>query len=290
MRTPMLFAAAFVLAALVPSEASAARSPSLDSIPETRMPDMLHPKDSPSTVAAEERIEGVTTSFAKVRQFGSVNATEGRCVTIGAIAPGAVPSGNSSAAIRVAHGAMPLRIERFVGTDAGKPELELVDGWVDMTTTGMREERKTKISLTSLGKGPAGYEVYGFRSEGKLHVVFPMFGRFALVDASGKIGFGGCGHARLIVDPAATGGSLVHVAGTIPQSKPKANAEVAKANVDAAQQTPWRGIEASVSVSRTKRDKQPLLSVTVAWAEDEPSALPPQPTPQPVAAEANFQF
>ena len=31
-----------------------------------------------------------------------------------------------------------------------------------------------------------------------------------------------------------------------------------------------RGIAATVSLSKTKRDREPLLSVTVGWTEDEP--------------------
>ena len=49
-----------------------------------------------------------------------------------------------------------------------------------------------------------------------------------------------------------------------------------------------RGIEATVSVSRTKRDKEALLSVAAAWSEDEPplpligEAATAVPEPEPV--------
>jgi hypothetical protein len=270
MRTSIApIAAAFVLSALAPSVAGAASAPNLGSIGEARLPEMLHPKDSPQSIPAIETIDGARVNHVKHRDFGSVDAIEGRCVTIGAIALGAVPSGNASAMIRASSSALPLRVERFVGAESGKPELEITDGWVDMTTGGIREERTTHISLTPIGKGPAGYVVYGFRSENKLHVVFPTPARFVFVDAFGKLGFAGCGHARLVLDPAASNGSLVRVAGTI--EPPKSTSKKLSSNSKPPTAPPvFRGIEASVSVSRTKRDKEPLLSVTAGWSEDAP--------------------
>jgi hypothetical protein len=73
-----------------------------------------------------------------------------------------------------------------------------------------------------------------------------------------------------VLDPAASSGSLVRVAGTIESRRSEPKALVAKSRV-VAQPMTLRGIEASVSVSRTKRDREPLLSVTVGWSEDEPT-------------------
>jgi len=270
MRAPTtLLATAFVLSALVPSLANAANAPSLGSLPEVRLPEMLHPKDSPASLPATEAMEGIRVNRVKHREFGNVEATDGRCITLGSIAPGAVPSGNASAMIRASTSALPLRVERFVGANSGKPELEITDGWVDMTSSGIRGERTTRIPLTIVGTGPAGYSVYGFRSEGKLHVVFPTPQRFVFVDAFGKLGFVGCQHARLVLDPAAGSGSIVRMAGMIESRRSAPKGLISKAR-ETAQPMTLRGIEASVSVSRTKRDREPLLSVTVGWSEDEP--------------------
>ncbi len=270
MRTLMtLLATAFVLSALTPSVANAANTPTLSALPDVPLPEMLHPKDSPASLPATETIDGIRISRVKHREFGTVEVSDGRCLTLGAVASGAVPSGNAHAMIRASSSALPLRIERFVGAGTGKPELEISDGWVDMTSSGMREERKTRIPLTVIGSGPSGYSVYGFRSDGKLHVVFPTPQRFVVVDAFGKVGFVGCQHARLVVDPAASTGTLVRVAGTIESRRVEPKALVAKSR-EVAQPMTLRGIEASVSVSRTKRDRESLLSVTVGWSEDEP--------------------
>jgi hypothetical protein len=270
MRAPMtLLATAFVLSALTPSVARAANAPSLATIPEVSLPEMLHPKDSPASLPATEMIEGIRISSVKHRQFGTVEGSDGRCLTLGSIAPGAVPSGNAQAMIRASSSALPLRVERFVGASSGKPELEISDGWVDMTSSGMREERKTRIPLTIIGSGPSGYSVYGFRSDGKLHVVFPTPQRFVAVDSFGKLGFVGCQHARLVLDPAASTGSLIRIAGMIESRRSAPKGLTAKSR-EIAQPMTLRGIEASVSISRTKRDREPLLSVTVGWSEDEP--------------------
>jgi hypothetical protein len=291
-----LLATAFVLSALTPANASTSKAPVLSAVPEVSLPEMLHPKDSPTTVPEVETIAGVRISRVKHREFGTVEGLDGRCITLGSIAQGAVPSGNASAMIRASTSALPLRMERFVGADTGKPELEITDGWVDMTTSGMREERKTRIALTVIGSGPAGYSVYGFRSDGKLHVVFPTPQRFVFVDAFGKLGFVGCQHARLVVDPAASTGTMIRIAGTVETARSGPKALTAKSR-DVAQPMTLRGIEASVSVSQTKRDREPLLSVTVGWSEDEPlmpalvngvpEAMPIEgPAPMPQAAPA----
>ncbi|HRI69135.1 MAG TPA: hypothetical protein PK156_33120 [Polyangium sp.] len=262
----------FVLSALVPTLARAENPPTISALAEVRLPEMLHPKDSPTSLPATETIEGIqVTRNSHQHNFGTVEARDGRCVTLGAIAPGAIPSGNSSVTIRGSTSALPLRAERFVGADSGKPELEITDGWIDMNSNGMREERKTRVPLTVIGRGPAGYLVYGFRSDGKVHAIFPTPNRFVVVDAFGKLGFVACKHARLVLDPAASSGSLVRVAGTIEMRRSNPAGFVAKTR-ETAQPMTLRGIEATVSVSRTKRDKEALLSVTASWNEDEPLA------------------
>jgi hypothetical protein len=264
-----IFATALALSALVPSLASAANTPSISALTEVRLPEMLHPKDAPESLPGSESIEGLRLTRAHRQDFGTVEGLEGRCLTMGSVAPGAIPSGNSNAMIRVSSSALPLRAERFVGASEGKPELEIVDGWADLTSNGMREVRKTRVQLSPIGSGPAGYTIYGFRSEGKVHVVFPTPQRFVYVDSFGKLGFVACQHARLVLDPNTGSGSIVRIAGMIefPRSLPKS---LASQKAEAARHQTLRGIQATASVSRTKRDREPLLSITAIWSEDEP--------------------
>lgn len=293
MRTPKtLLTFAFVLSALAPSLADAANHPTISALPDVRVPEMLHPKDSPESLPETETIQGLRVLRAQQRTFGTVEATDGRCITLGSIAPGASPSGAQSAMIRASSSALPLRSERLVGVDSGKPELEITDGWVDVTSSGIREVRKTSVSLAVLGHGPSGYTVYGFRSEGKVHVVFPAPQRFVFVDAYGKLGFVGCKHTRLVLDPESSNGSIVRVSGMIEAHRAQPKGLITKSR-EVAQPMTLRGMDASVSVSKTKRDREPLLSVTAAWNEDEPP-IPLQNNPTqigealavPVPAEA----
>lgn len=270
MRTHFTFlAGAFVLSTLVPSSAIAANPPTLGAVPETRLPEMLHPKDSPESLPSTEAMTGVRVLKADLRQFGTVESSDGRCITLGALAPGAGASGNSNATIRVSSGAFPMRTEKFVGAGTDKPSLEIVDGWVDMKSSGVREVRTTQVPLTVLGSGPAGYSIYGFRNDGKLHVIFPTPQRFVFVDAFGKFGVVGCQHARLILDAKATSASLVRVSGMLETRRSLPRGLVSNAGA-AAQPVTLRGIAATVSLSQTKRDREPLLSVTAGWTEDEP--------------------
>lgn len=266
--TPFL-AVAFVVSALVPSLAAAGSTPSISALPEVSLPEMLHPKDSPESLPESESIDGIRIMRHHRAEIGTVETTDGRCVTLGSIAPGAMPSGNGNAMIRASSSALPLRSEKFVGADSGKPELEIIDGWIDMKSNGVREVRKTRIQLTRIGSGPAGYTIYGFRNDGKVHVVFPTPQRFVYVDSFGKLGFVGCQHARLVLDPNASSGSLVRVAGSI-ESPRSVRGNFASPQVQAAPSRALRGVQATASVSRTKRDREPLFSVTATWSEDEP--------------------
>jgi hypothetical protein len=281
------------LIAALSSAASAADSPSVSKLQVIEVPDMLHPRDAPDGVASTERIEGVRVdrqSFNPQHSFLSLSGIEGRCVTIGAAPPGIAPSGAGVASIRAGGGALPLRVERLVAKGPGEASLELVDGWIDVKTQGMRETRTTRIPLTVLGKGPAGYEVYGFRSAGVIQVVLPAQERLAYVDERGGIGVTSCGHVRLTLDPSQRAGSMIVAAGRVKLPKQasrtaalprfgRAEAAVAQAPmpqvpvpVDSFAQ--MRGIQISVSASRTKREQDPLFSVSAGWAEEEQGASP----------------
>lgn len=278
MSTP-LFVTALALSAFVPSLASAGNTPSVSTLPEVGLPEMLHPKDSPESLPESETIDGIRLTRHHRAEIGTIEGVDGRCITLGSIAPGAIPSGNGNAMIRASSSALPLRSEKFVGVDEGKPALEIVDGWIDMKSNGMREVRKTRVQLSRIGSGPAGYAIYGFRNEGKVHVVFPTPQRFVYVDSFGKLGFVACQHARLVLDPSASSGSIVRVAGAIesPRTSPPS---LATQRAQAAPVKALRGIQATASVSRTKRDREPLFSITATWSEDEP--------PMPVIGSAAF--
>jgi hypothetical protein len=277
---------AFAVVASSAASADAAGNPSVSKIAEASVPEMLHPRDAPEGVPATEKIEGVRverSSFNPHHTFLNVFGEGGRCVTIGAAPPGVAPSGQANASIRASSGAMPLRIERLVSRGAGEASLELVDAWLDVTTSAVREAATTRVPLTVLGKGPAGYEVYGFRKGEILHVVLPAQERLAYVDEGGTLGFTTCGHVRLTIDPSQRTGAMIVAAGRIKTGLAPVRRTAMPSLLgrpEPAVPTPadpmrqMRGIQISVSASRMTRDQAPLLSVSVGWAEEEPNVMP----------------
>lgn len=291
--TSAIFALGLFLA-LAPSSARAASgAPTFSSIPEAHVPDMLHPRDAPSGVPAGEVLEGMNVqrqSFGGGHASLMVSGAAGRCTTIGAAPPGIAPSGNSAASIRVSSGAMPLRVERLVADPKGQTNLEIIDAWIDVQTTAIRTVKTTRLPLTPLEVGPAGYAVYGFRDAGTLHVVLPTQDRLAYVDARGGMSFSTCGHVRLTLDTSSSG-AMVFAAGILrlPAKHRKASAlnvaDVADSTVmpqampqqrgpDGFVAEHMRGFQVGVSTSRTKRDREPQISVTVGFAE-EPEGITP---------------
>jgi len=295
---------ALVAATLGMASAAAKAPASLSKVAAAQVPEMLHPRDAPTTIPASEQLDGIRidrSSFMNGQhQFLNVVGLEGRCVTIGAAPPGAAPSGLGTAGIRSSTGALPMRIERFVPRGENEAALEIVDAWLDLGTVGVREASKTRVPLTSLAKGPGGYEIFGFRKDNTLHVVLPSQERLAYVDERGSLGITCCGHVRLTLETDRNASAMIVAAGRvqIPQrsspivarpimARPIDNLPVPQVNSDMGLSTPFdlRGIQLSVSASRTKRDQDPLLSVTIGWAEEEPGVIAQQNVVEPAIAE-----
>ena len=272
--------AAASLALVAGSDVRAAGAPSLSSMPETRLPEMLHPKDAPDAIPAGETLQGVRidgSMFKGQPTFASVQAEGGRCLSVGAIPPGVAPSGMAQTSIRVG-AVLPLRVERLVERAPGEAELEVVDGWLDGRTSSMRLVTTTRVPLTTLAKGPGSYAVYGLRKGGDLQVVLPVHDRLGYVDPRGQIAFTMCGHLRITLDTTAKNGAMIVAAGRIRTNRPSSPRPPAPSFpmpqvMPQSQALPadvtMRMVQVSVSTSRTKRDREPLLSVSVGWAEDE---------------------
>ncbi|MDC0742350.1 hypothetical protein [Polyangium mundeleinium] len=272
--------AAASLAFVAGAPAHAAGAPSFSSVPEARVPEMLHPKDAPDAIPAGERVEGVRVDgdmFKGAPTFTAVHADGGRCLSVGAIPPGVPPSGSAATSIRVG-GVLPLRVERLVEGKPGEAELEIIDAWFDGRTSSVRPATTTRVPLTVLARGPASYEVYGFRKGSELQVVIPSRQqRIGYVDPRGQIGFAQCGHLRMGLDTTAKNGAMivaaVHIRTTrAPSARshaPSFHPAVMQQREGLAPDEVMRAVQISASTSRTKREREPLLSVSVGWVEDE---------------------
>jgi hypothetical protein len=286
------FSSALALGAILSVSASlavAAPGPSIASLPEPTLPSMLHPKDAPEDVAASEHVEGVhieREQFGGAMAFVQVRSEDRRCITLGGTS-GLPASGSDSASFRSTPGAsvVPLRTERLIVKSSGEAALELIDAWADMRSFGARVVSTNRVALTPIGKGPAGFTVYGFRSGDTVQVVVPVQTFVAHVDAAGMMGRTGCDHVRLALDAAPRSGSMILAAGMI--EVPQAHKDQLRSTVTLANEIPqqampmqpqemapeklWRAVQVSVSTSRTARDREALLSVVVGWAEEDPS-------------------
>jgi len=279
--SPWVALAAASLALVAGSPARAAGAPSFSSMPEARLSEMLHPKDSPDAIPAGETLEGVrvdANAFKGQTTFVSMFADSGRCLSVGAVPPGVPPSGAAQTSIRVG-AVLPLRIERLVERAPGEAELEIVDGWLDGRTSSVRHVTTTRVPLTTLAKGPGSYVVYGLRKGTDLQVVIPAQERVGYVDPRGQIGFTQCGHLRISLDTTAKNGAMIVAVGRIRTNRASSPRLPAPARpmpqamlqntAPAGDASVMRVVQVSVSTSRTKRDREPLLSVSVGWAEDE---------------------
>ncbi|MRG97305.1 hypothetical protein [Polyangium spumosum] len=273
------------LAFVAGTSAHAAVAPSFSSIPEARVPEMLHPKDAPDAIPAGESLEGVRVeadAFQGKRAFANVHVEGGRCLTAGATPRGVAPSGSAQTLVR-AGAVVPMRVERLVERKPGEAELEVVDGWLDARTSSVRKVATTRVPLTTLAKGPASYVVYGLRKGNELQVVIPAQERLGYVDPRGQVGFTQCGHLRIGLDTTATNGAMIMAAGRIRTNR-VASPQPARTTLSGSQILPqsrakpsdvgMRVIQVSVSTSRTKRDHEPLVGVSVGWAEDDDGTQP----------------
>jgi hypothetical protein len=170
-------------------------------------------------------------------------------------------------------GVRAVHTERIVEKD-GTFMLEVVDAWVDPATRGAKTIAKTKLPLELLAKPIGGVRVFAARDERKTG---PSFVQFVVARPEGGNAMGGltavrmdgsnahsnnCTHLRLsMAAPSKTGGesAVVSVTAVLPPLKKKTTA------TDEGKETRTRDIRVQLGISKTSRDKEPLLSVSFGW-------------------------
>jgi hypothetical protein len=184
------------------------------------------------------------------------------------------------------------RMEQIVvDPQTDKARLEMTDVFLDPRTLGVRGGNKAQIDLATVARGPGLARVYAFREAGgAIGVLVPTGARGTFRDTKGALGASTCGHVRLTFAPESPNAASVIASLDVPEPKlaadpfargkpppPSANAmaaAVAAGNEPKAVKLA-RVFQISVSVTRTSRDPEPLLAVSIG--------LPPGdagPTPQ----------
>jgi hypothetical protein len=159
--------------------------------------------------------------------------------------------------------------ERLVEKD-GAFALEVVDAFVDPATRGARTIAKTKIPLALVAKAMGGVRVFAARDErktGPASVTFVVTAPTgvevgnALVSSrpdGSSSGHASCGHLRVALEaPARAGGDSATV--NVPTELPPLK------STDTAKEKRVRDLSVFLSVSKTSRDKEPVVAVSFGW-------------------------
>jgi hypothetical protein len=185
-----------------------------------------------------------------------------------------------------------VRAERFVEADGGSPRIDVTDAWLDIDTLGTRLIAKSQVPIARVGIGPGGVEIYGVRDEKNVEfVVRPprplldkdvpqhiatMGSRMNAQTPTGSASTGDCGHMRVRVAVEPGSGQMVSVFGTAmlppapddeetPDTKSAADDDNAHGKAKTPRDVRTRPFVASLSVSQTQSEKEPIVSVAFGW-------------------------
>lgn len=201
-------------------------------------------------------------------------------------------------------GIMAVHSEKVVEKD-GAVSLETADAWVDPATKGARLIAKSSLPMKLMGTAMNGFKVFAARDEragAKKRVQFVFMrgenqhaqirnqGMMAILsDGMGSMG-SGCRHLRVSLPVEEKGGESAVISATIelpsanPDDKKK---DEAKDEAKKAKPGKFRGfrgrslgggeekeirvreLQSTISVSKSTRDKEPLVSVSFGWATRE---------------------
>jgi hypothetical protein len=171
--------------------------------------------------------------------------------------------------------------ERLVEKD-GAVALESVDAWVDPVSQGARMFAKASLPLKLVTTVVGGVKVYAGRDErpdGKRFVQFVVVtekdkdsfttGQMWASRQNGSIVHGNCGHLRVGLPLDASGDQAVFTVQVRLPSDAKAEKVDTKPGEPAEVEVRRRPMHVQVSLSKTSRDKEPVVSVSTSWTARE---------------------
>lgn len=180
-------------------------------------------------------------------------------------------------------GVAPIHVERLTERD-GTTVLESTDVWVDPVTRGARLVAKATLPLRQVGSAPGGVKLFAGRDErpdGKRHVQFvvtrssdtpaQILTSTFLIKSGSTVSLGACGHHRVALPADATGESAsVQLVARLPdlppgELSPAQPLPPPPASKVRAHDVRSRTMRIHMSVSRTTRDKEPLIALSTAW-------------------------
>ena len=190
-----------------------------------------------------------------------------------------------------------VRVERFVPGQGGPPRLVITDAWVDADTGGARLIGKSEVPLGRVGTsaGPGGLEIYGARDDKNVLLVvrstqrapdkdlppFMLAGatRLTAQTPAGTSSTADCGHLRMSLGVEPGGGQMATIFGNamlppvpdddeapIDSSKEDDDHDVVQPANAKMRDLRTRPFAAALSVSQTKSEKEPIVSVAFGWS------------------------
>jgi hypothetical protein len=230
--------------------------PSLSAMPSESLPAPLDARRAPASIPRTATLSGITASTSRnwrKKQVLDLHAADRRCLNAGFLVPadGAKPSGRSMDQLAPG-GVKPLRTERLVVSEAGAAVLEIVDAWADPGSGGVSEAARSTVPLTVVARA-GGVTTYAFREGDALHLVVANPQQMMWRDDGGSTASSDCDHVRVRLElPQGVGGTTVSVGGSVPATGEKPR---------------QRELEVSASLSRTTRDPEPVIAVSLAFTE-----------------------
>lgn len=177
-------------------------------------------------------------------------------------------------------GVTALHSEKLVEKESGAT-LETVDVWVDPDTRGVRLIGKRSLPLKLVATAFGDFKVYAARDErpGTKPQVEFVFARTQTLatSAQGRAGMlatpnggrasvgSGCRHLRIALPVETKGGVSANISATLELP----NLDGKKQKEKDENEVRIRDLQTSVSVSKSTRDKEPLVSVSFGWSNRE---------------------
>jgi hypothetical protein len=259
-------------------EAQLPASPALESrpasIPASSTLSELHVDLQPGAVPVPSR--GLS-SFARKGGAAQQAAAPSppQQVSVGGLVPDACLSvvANGREAFRTSQvfldsseGVLPVRVETIKESAQGA-ELDVLDAWVDPSTRGVKEIKRTVIPLKKAASGPIGASAYAFRSGTTVSLIMPAGMNAQLVDSEGRFLSTSCQIARGELKVERGKGSTLSGLFT--------RMTVAQDAKDGLAAVPSMAIRIalSASASQLSADPDPILSVQLRALDEIPKAL-----------------
>src|SRR6185503_571956 len=163
-----------------------------------------------------------------------------------------------------------IRSERLIAAGS-TGSLEIADYHVDPRTGGARVATTTSIPLARVATGPDGFSVWALRHGDSVEIVAPATASTTVTEPSGSFAGVGCGHVRVVLEAEPGGGDVLSLR-WFPafDQQPAAVTPPDPDSLEAFRATARRtlAIDVRASLSRTRRDRHPVLSVVVAAHRD----------------------